>query len=362
VRWSAALVALAACSSSSSPTRRRDGGVARDPGGDATTIAAPAVPLPDAERAGLKGTILAAAGAENAFRVVAIEPATGVATTLTPDEGGSWYPTPNRLPLVIVTSEATGDHTEQLVMLGGRVRKVGPVTRFVRSPNLSADGNFVIYEADPNSFRDLYRLDLATDTSSRLTDEPTGSFEPSLSPDDAHVAFTSSRDGNAELYVLDLATKQTRRLTDAPSSDDWGAVWAPAGDRIAFVSDRDGAPRLHVIAPDGTGTATAHEGPARGEEASATWSPDGTRLAFTVADRAGASEIWVATLASRMAHRVSAPGARDEAPSWSPDGRHLAYVSTRDRRIDIYVARADGTAEARITDSAEEEWIPRWLP
>jgi len=26
------------------------------------------------------------------------------------------------------------------------------------------------------------------------------------------------------------------------------------------------------------------------------------------------------------------------------------------------VARADGTAEARVTDTPEEEWIPRWLP
>lgn len=360
MRWTAALVALAACSSSKS-SGRRDGGVARGPGGDAATAtAAPAIVLPDAERAALGGTILAAAGAENAFRVVAIAPGTGVTRTLTP-EGGSWYPTPNRAPLAIVTTDDTGEHTEQLAMLGETVRKLGPVTRFVRAPNLSADGSFVIFEADPDSFRDLYRLDVSTDKLTRLTDEPTGSFEPSLSPDGARVAFTSSRDGNAELYVLDLATKQPRRLTESPT-DDWGAAWSPSGERVAFVSDRDGLPRLYTIAPDGTGTATIHDGAARGEEASATWSPDGTRVAYTVADRGGASEIWVATIGTRTAHRVSAPGARDEAPSWSPDGRHLAYVSTRDRRIDVYVARADGSAEGRITDTPEEEWIPRWLP
>ena len=64
----------------------------------------------------------------------------------------------------------------------------------------------------------------------------------------------------------------------------------------------------------------------------------------------------------RTASRVSSPGARDEVPSWAPDSAHVVYVSTRDQRIDLWIARADGTAETRLTDTPEEEWIPRWRP
>lgn len=301
------------------------------------------------------------AGEENAFEVRAVDPTGANPARTVSEPGGSWYPTPNRLPLAIVTTDAPDSHTEQLVLLEP-VRKLGPVTRFVRSPHVSPDGRFIVLEADPQSFRDLYRLDVETEELVRLTDEPSGSFEPALSPDGAQVAFTSSRDGDAELYVLDLATKKTRQLTDAPS-DDWGAMWSPDGTQLAFVSDRDGGkPRLFVIAADGTGTAPAHIDAPRGEETGAAWSPDGTRLVYAVAGRDGGSEIWVAAPATGGVIRVSAPGARDEAPAWSPNGRHLVYVSTRDRRIDLYVARADGSAEHRLTDTPEEEWIPRWLP
>jgi dipeptidyl aminopeptidase/acylaminoacyl peptidase len=321
-------------------------------------------PLGEDERHSLRGTIHASAGREDGFRVVAIDPSGTVETrTLTPP-GASYFPVPGKAPLAIRAVEIGDTHSEQIVLLGAGpddLRTLGPASPHVRTPSVTPDGAAVIFEADSASFRDLYRVDVATGAATRLTDEKNGNFEPSPSPDGTQLAFTSSRDGDTEIYVMPLGGGAATRLTHF-HKDDWAPQWSPDGAWIAFLSDREGAPRVFLTRPDGTGTRHAHEDVPAGEEMDFAWSPTGDRIAYVASTRAGASEVWVADIASTKASRVSAAGARDEVPSWSPDGRHLVYVSTRDQRIDLWVARADGTAESRLTDTPEEEWIPRWRP
>ena len=53
-------------------------------------------------------------------------------------------------------------------------------------------------------------------------------------------------------------------------------------------------------------------------------------------------------------------------PAWSPDGTKLAFTRTADywNNCDIYIARADGSGEQRITTSAQP-WCansPAWSP
>lgn len=356
----AVLCTAAGCSEKKkpAPAARLDATVAPEPEPEPE----PGPPLPAEELAGLPGRIHVSAGREGAFRIVAIDPASpGAPVTLSPP-GGSWFPVPGDAPLAVMTVDQGEVHLEQLALLGAspdQARLIGPCGERIRSP--TAAGDVVVFEADSASFRDLYRLDLASEKVTRLTDNREGNFEPSLSPDGARLAFTSSRDGDAELYAMPTAGGDATRLTTF-HRDDWAPRWSPDGEWIAFLSDREGNARVFLVLPDGTGLRAARGGDLVGEEQAHVWSPDGRRLAYVVATLDGASEIWVVDRASGDAHRVSAAGARDEAPTWSPDGRHLAYVSTRDRRIDLWVARADGSAESRLTDTPEEEWIPRWRP
>ena len=363
----AAALACAACKERTKeppgPAARLDGGAARGKA-DAAIESGPRPPLDPGELAGLGGRIHAAAGREGAFRIVAIDPSRptpGAPVTLTPP-GGSWFPVPGAAPLAVMTVDQGDVHLEQLALIGAgpaETRLVGPRSAKIRSPSRS--GDTVVFEADIASFRDLFRLDLQSEAVTRLTDNREGNFEPAVSPDGTRVAFTSSRDGDAELYVMPAAGGDPTRLTTF-HRDDWGAQWSPDGAWLAFLSDREGEARVFVVRPDGTDLRPARTGEVGGEEQGPVWSPDSTRIAYVVSSRDGASEIWVAEVATGAAHRVSAAGARDEAPTWSPQGRHLAYVSTRDRRIDLWVARADGSAESRLTDTPEEEWIPRWRP
>jgi dipeptidyl aminopeptidase/acylaminoacyl peptidase len=67
----------------------------------------------------------------------------------------------------------------------------------------------------------------------------------------------------------------------AGSSGAWCPTLSPAGDRIAYVTDRSGLPRLEVARLDGATPPALVSGPDQ-EVVSAAWSPDGDRLAYLV--------------------------------------------------------------------------------
>ena len=65
------------------------------------------------------------------------------------------------------------------------------------------------------------------------------------------------------------------------------------------------------------------------------WSPDGTRIAFS-SSRDGDLDIYLLELASGALRRVTDDPAADYQPAWAPDSRQLAFTSWRDGNQEIY--------------------------
>ena len=53
----------------------------------------------------------------------------------------------------------------------------------------------------------------------RLTENRQYDWSPSWSPDGERIAFMSDRDGNSEIYVMDADGGNQRRLTNNPDHD-----------------------------------------------------------------------------------------------------------------------------------------------
>ena len=74
---------------------------------------------------------------------------------------------------------------------------------------------------------------------------------------DAVIFMSNERDGNWELYRLDVADGSVTRLTDNPANDGLPAV-SPDGSRIAFMSDRGGVWTIQTMPIDGGPAQTLH--------------------------------------------------------------------------------------------------------
>ena len=110
----------------------------------------------------------------------------------------------------------------------------------------------------------------------------------------------------------------------------------PAGNGlIAFAGDKGSGAEIYTIKPDGTGLhrLTNVSG---GDTTHPDWSPDGTRIAFGVEDKA----VYVMNADGSDLHKVTAPGGE---PAFTRDGHHLVYwCDACPGRDGVFLVRDDG--------------------
>jgi len=161
------------------------------------------------------------------------------------------------------------------------------------------------------------------------------------------IAFMSDRDStidadgnvlqlNDDIYVMNPDGSQPTRLTTDPAIDQLPAV-SPNGKKVVFVSNRDGNQEIYVMDADDNNPADGNGDDLRRlttgyplPDANPTWSPDGTKIAFT-SFRDGNNEIYVMNAAngSEQTNLTSNP-ASDSQPDFSPDGTQIAFRSNQD--------------------------------
>lgn len=163
-----------------------------------------------------------------------------------------------------------------------------------------------------------------------------------------------------------------RRLTDHRhdrSNLNLGAAISPAGDRIAYFTDRKQFTDVFLMsAIDGQVLKRL----VRGERnvsfealpsfrTSLTWSPDGKKIAL-VGQSQTKDVLYVMDVdKGDIERRVKLDLDAVSYPAWNPKGDELALVGMKDGRSDLYLLAKDGTLR-RLTDDAWDERQPSWTP
>ena len=266
--------------------------------------------------------------------------------------------------LVVAVREERGLQFQQLRVVpldgGAAVPLHAPRARS-RNASWAPDGSWLVAESDAKGFSDVVRLQPREGVPEvPLTQVKEGCFEPSVSPDGREVAYVCSREGDPEIYVARADGTEERRIT-AFHREDRTPVWSPDGKWLVFVSDRENRERLYLVRPDGADLRPVSGGAFEGDEREAAWSPDGQRLAYVSRLPDGRSRIWVATVAGGAPVALTDGTHRDDMPAWSPDGKYLAFVSERDGDTDVYLMRANGSGQTRLTTAKGADWLPRWV-
>ena len=79
-------------------------------------------------------------------------------------------------------------------------------------------------------------------------------------------------------------------------------------------------------------------------------SPDGTTIAFSYQ-----GDLFTVPSTGGTARQLTTNASYDAHPVWSPDGKRLAFASTREGSMDVYVMNRDGGTPLRLTTHSGDE-------
>jgi TolB protein len=277
------------------------------------------------------------------------------------------YPGPadprGELALVLTATQTPAGLSSQSlrahVLATGEDRPLAGPWGILREPVWSPDGAWIAYESSADGFRDIYRVDREGAEVRRLTWSGDGAFEPDVSPD-GQVVFVSSAEGDLDLWTVPPEGGPATRVVARPG-EDGRPRWSPDGTTLAWLGV-EGKNRAVWWQPDGAPPRRLRSEPSRYMAHDLVWHPDGTQIAVSV--QRGPADLAIEIVsfpAGEVVARLDAEG-RDEHPAWSPDGAWIAWSSEARGIADVWVARRDGTDARAVAETAETDWLVRWLP
>lgn len=245
-------------------------------------------------------------------------------------------------------------------------------------PRWSPDGRRIAFTSNQNGNDDIYLVNADGSGLTQLTHSDRDDSHPDWSPDGQRIAFISGHPGDLESYLkraanpdfVDLGRVKMLGdfniyLVNADGSDltqltnDAGTEfypnWSPDGQRIVFISDRDGDSEIYTVNADGSGlTRLTHS---REHEMFPNWLPDGQRIMFST---------WSGPLTilhqmnadgsdrTKLIHQDAEIDSLHSFPVFSPDLQRVERVvsfSDPDANDDyeIYLANPDGSDLTQLT-------------
>jgi Tol biopolymer transport system component len=249
----------------------------------------------------------------------------------------------------------------------------------------SQDAKTIAYCADASGAFEIWTMAADGSNQAQLTKLGGRALFPDLSPDGTKVAFggTEGTDPNTEIYVVDAATGTGLvALTScaggkAGCASDYPA-WSPDGKQIVFVhqDDIDAAEagvnqQVWVMNADGSHAHALTTGSDPKDQVP-DWSPDGASIAYA-SGKGNDEGIWVMGADGSNPHQLSGckvgdatpcTAGSDFGPAWSPDGTSIAFLrdlsaTGKDDRP-IFVMRADGTGQHRVSPDVMLAAVPAW--
>jgi dipeptidyl aminopeptidase/acylaminoacyl peptidase len=276
----------------------------------------------------------------------------------------------------------------------------------VFNPRISPDGKRVVYEVqktnwEENAFeRDLWIVEIATGESHALTSSKKSSTNAVWSPDGKWIAFLSDRpgqikdtpEGKKQLYVISTDGGEAQQLTKA-ESDIGGFDWAPDSRRIAYAvpdpepktlkdrkekygeysvihADYQMAHLWIIDLPDSSANTFAEaKRLTEGDSFSVggfSWSPDGTRIAFSAQKdpdliSSETEDLYIVALSDKTVKKITNTPGPDTNPKWSPDGKKIAFETAAGSKYYYYtnmkiaVVTAEGGTPQILTEAFDED-------
>jgi Tol biopolymer transport system component len=242
---------------------------------------------------------------------------------------------------------------------GDQVKRITALNRGMMSPAWTPDSKRIVFAIESGFWgnMELFSVPATGGETERLPFISSNAFSPAFSRQGDKLAFATAI-WNSNIWSVPL--QSVASSASRPGSSKWpdpSKVIAstrfamqpqvsPDGNRLAYVSDQDGALAVWLSKPDGSDPfrlATALLG------GSPQWSPDGKYIAFDAVE-AGHGQINVIRADGGRPTRITSGPYDNGAPTWSADGKWIYFISNRSGRCEVWKAPFQGKEAVQVTE------------
>ncbi len=214
-------------------------------------------------------------------------------------------------------------------------------------PDWSPDGTKIAYELQGN----IYVIDVETKEITQLTDWGE-CFFPSWSPDGKKIAFDTNygdAKGANAIWIMDADGSNKKDISQHGTGEWREPAWSPDGSQILHSRYLTDVQFTELFLMDTLGTNRKRLTYNSFIDAHASWSPDGSKIAWTSGSgNDPASGIWIMNVDGSNPHLIAQWGTH---PSWSPDGTEIVYTGYNEdsETTTLWRMNADGTNQRPLT-------------
>jgi dipeptidyl aminopeptidase/acylaminoacyl peptidase len=230
----------------------------------------------------------------------------------------SW--SPDSRSIAVADDRSGGFDIYVVAVPGGAITRITSDPRYDVFPSWTPDGKHVVYVRLDDRWLDHEILVADLDGTSKPVVKDTDFFDyaaggtfgyPQISPDGSTILFRSQRSGWINYWTVPVAGGASHLLAPEAANQS-GAHWSPDGKSILYLSLWNGTQDLRVV-PSTGGTPRAVVKPdGAGYVNNAMWSPDGTRISYTLESPTAPADLYVVPIAGGAPTRLT----MSVAPSW----------------------------------------------
>jgi Tol biopolymer transport system component len=249
---------------------------------------------------------------------------------------------------------------------GGSLSKIVEIPS--RSISWSPDGGKI---AAGRLDYEIYTVDVDTGELQNLTNTPDiKEWWPAWSPDSDKIAFVVYAPPYCEITLMDVdGGNQTMITRERGICEE--LAWSPGGEKISYIwySEEETGPEgiccdiCLVDIKDGSKVNLTNS--PKFDDRDFSWSPDGTKIAFSSRRQVVDMQIYVMNADGSHASKLTTGNSSNYSPSWSPDSKRIVFTSSGPHPVkgDICIMNADGSNVINLTNTPDiDDYLPIWSP
>ncbi|CDZ79827.1 translocation protein TolB [Candidatus Rubidus massiliensis] len=194
---------------------------------------------------------------------------------------------------------------------------------------------------------------------------------PAISRQRDKLAFISDFTGNPDIFIQEFdpekgAIGKPQQIFSARHATQGTPTFDPTGKKIAFVSNKDGSPKIYSLEIPKPGTKlnqinikllTKHNR----ENSAPNWSPDGKKIAYCAMTQ-GVRQIWIYDLEKEEEIQLTQGPGNKENPCWAANSLHILFNSTGKNGSELFLLNLNQPNAIKISQGIGEKRFPSWEP